>query len=409
MIPKNSAYFDQKELWALCKEKEEIVKSLEEKLTRLTGHDFCLLFPRGRTAFYALLRSEKVLGKEVVLPSYTCMVMPNSVLSSQNFLNLQDINLSDFNMNLLQLKGIKKDSFLVPTHFFGNPLDVALLKKKYPHNFILEDCALALGSKFNGQKVGLVGDAALFSFGHNKIISSFLGGMISTNERKIYQRLANYVQQEMKPPTLITTANRFFRFLFSYTQQSPFLSTGVHWLSKNRTFKRLKEDRDLESTALPQDNLELLSLFQKKVLFPQILKLDEIIQKRKAYARYYYEKFKDNEGIYVPPFNPDSVYSHFPVLVPNRDKKGVTKKMVQKGVELGEMLNYHIAGMKLYQSLGQSLGSSFESHQFPNSERAGREMINLPNYPSLNWKEVRSIAEKFACVLEESEKEWHEK
>ena len=55
--------------------------------------------------------------------------------------------------------------------------------------FVIEDCAHALGAVYKGKKVGTIGDAAFFSFGRDKIISSVFGGAAIAKNRQAAQRL----------------------------------------------------------------------------------------------------------------------------------------------------------------------------------------------------------------------------
>ena len=76
-------------------------------------------------------------------------------------------------------------------HFLGVPVDMLQIKRiarKYKL-LILEDCALALGSKINNKHVGLFGDAGVFSFYPVKHITTAEGGMLITNNRKIAERI----------------------------------------------------------------------------------------------------------------------------------------------------------------------------------------------------------------------------
>jgi len=55
--------------------------------------------------------------------------------------------------------------------------------------FLLEDCAISMGSKINEVQIGNFGDAALFSIDHTKPINSFIGGLIYTQNNELYDKL----------------------------------------------------------------------------------------------------------------------------------------------------------------------------------------------------------------------------
>lgn len=64
------------------------------------------------------------------------------------------------------------------------------------HNlFVIEDCAEAIGTKYKGRHVGTFGDIATFSFFGNKTITCGEGGMVTTNDATVYDRLTHFKGQ----------------------------------------------------------------------------------------------------------------------------------------------------------------------------------------------------------------------
>ena len=73
----------------------------------------------------------------------------------------------------------------------GIPADmekIIKIKKKYKL-FVIEDCALALGSKYKKKHVGLIGDLGVFSFYPVKHITTIEGGMLITNNNTISKKI----------------------------------------------------------------------------------------------------------------------------------------------------------------------------------------------------------------------------
>ena len=79
----------------------------------------------------------------------------------------------------------------MPIHYGGCPCLIRELKQiAEDYNLLLiEDAAESLGAKIKNETVGTFGDAAMFSFCQNKIISTGEGGAISTNSNEIYEKL----------------------------------------------------------------------------------------------------------------------------------------------------------------------------------------------------------------------------
>jgi perosamine synthetase len=83
----------------------------------------------------------------------------------------------------------KKTKAIIAVHIYGYPLDMERLLKLSRRNkiFLIEDAAEMIGNKFKKNYCGFYGDISTFSFYVNKHITTGEGGMILTNNKKIYE------------------------------------------------------------------------------------------------------------------------------------------------------------------------------------------------------------------------------
>ena len=178
----------------LLKDDADITLQFERKFASLVGDGDCVSYASGRMGFYALMRLLNIgNGDEVILPGATCSVMVNSVLRVGATPIFSDIDPNNFGSCPL---GIEKcvsprTKLMVAQHSFGIPCDIEAIKDlAHLHGiFLLEDCALTLGSKSNGVVVGNYGDAALFSTDHSKPLNTLIGGMIYSRNRDLVRKL----------------------------------------------------------------------------------------------------------------------------------------------------------------------------------------------------------------------------
>ena len=132
-------------------------------------------------------------GDEVIVPAFTFPATANVVELVGAKPVFVDINLSDFCINTSKIEDAitPKTVAIMPVHEFGQAAkmdDILQITRKY--NFkLVEDAACALGTEFNGQKVGTFGDLGCFSFHPRKAITTGEGGAIATNNNNLAQKL----------------------------------------------------------------------------------------------------------------------------------------------------------------------------------------------------------------------------
>ncbi|KXK26979.1 MAG: UDP-4-amino-4-deoxy-L-arabinose--oxoglutarate aminotransferase [candidate division WS6 bacterium OLB20] len=141
-----------------------------------------------RSAFYLILQSYGVgPGDEVILPAFTCLVVANPVIwlgATPVYVDTDD----NFNINLIDLKSkvSERTRAILVQHTFGMPADVEAVKEiTGPGVKIIEDLAHTLGGTLRGRKLGLLGDAAILTFGIEKAISTVRGGMVLTRDTNL--------------------------------------------------------------------------------------------------------------------------------------------------------------------------------------------------------------------------------
>ena len=113
-------------------------------------------------------------GEEVIVPNITFAASANSVIHAGGVPVFCEIDSKTWCMDPEEAKKLisPKTRAIMPVHLYGQPCDLSALKNLCEQNKILmiEDCAEALGSKWQGRKVGTFGDASTFSFFGNKTI-----------------------------------------------------------------------------------------------------------------------------------------------------------------------------------------------------------------------------------------------
>ena len=187
--------------WQIGKE----TKKLEKAFKSYFQSDYAVSFLSARTSLWAILNALGVKeNDEILLQAYTCVVVPNAIISLGAKPVWVDINQETFNMDVddFEKKITEKTKAVVVQYTFGQAAEIKKIikiAKKY-NLFVIEDCAQALGGEYQGKKLGTFGDVGFFSFGRDKIISSVFGGMVITNNKSAGEKL-NKIQNNFSFPT----------------------------------------------------------------------------------------------------------------------------------------------------------------------------------------------------------------
>ena len=132
-------------------------------------------------------------GDEVIVPSQTHVATAHAVELTGARPVFVDVNIDSGNMdvNILESLITPRTKALAVVHYLGVPADMEKISKiaKKHGLFLLEDCALSPGAKFNGVHTGLIGDAGCFSFYPVKHLTTAEGGMIILKDDALAQKL----------------------------------------------------------------------------------------------------------------------------------------------------------------------------------------------------------------------------
>jgi len=171
-----------------------ILRKFENEFCKFTGSKYAIGVSNATSALHLSLKSLGIgKGDEVIIPNITFVATANAVLYVDATPVLVDVNDHDINISIKSIeKSItKKTKAIIPVHFAGKSCDMLAIQKIAKKNNlkIIEDCAHALGTKFNKTHVGNFGKTGCFSFYPTKNLTTFEGGMVITNSKKIASKI----------------------------------------------------------------------------------------------------------------------------------------------------------------------------------------------------------------------------
>jgi perosamine synthetase len=170
------------------------VQAFEQEFAKFSDNEFALTTTSGTTALHLALVALGIgPGDEVIVPDLTFGATANVVVHAGATPIFIDVDQNHWTLNpaLLEKAVTAKTKAIMPVHLYGHPCDMdPIMDFAREHRlFVVEDCAEALGAKYKGQLVGTFGDVGCFSFFSNKVITTGEGGMITTSDHQLYERM----------------------------------------------------------------------------------------------------------------------------------------------------------------------------------------------------------------------------
>jgi perosamine synthetase len=349
-------------------------------------------FAAGRVAMFGLLRAFGVgAGDEVLLQVPTHVVVVNAIRYTGARPLFVDCRLTDYNIDLEHAEQLvtQRTKVLLLQHTFGIPADLdAAVAFARDHDLILiEDCVHALGSEYEGRRLGSFGDAAFFSTEETKTISSTMGGVAVTDDARVAARVAEF-QSRCAWPARAEASRHLLKLVAYHLAAQPYVHPYTHpvYSALGRTSARLAPPAthaDEQRGLRPKRYEVRLSNAQAAVALRQLERLEHNVAHRRAVARAYEEQLRDlGVRTPTPPDKANPAYLRFPLWV---DDPVSLAKAAESRAILGRWGSSVIGEALDPAELGYRAGSC------PNTELVNGHLVNLPTHPRVAEADVQAI------------------
>jgi perosamine synthetase len=373
---------------------------LEKEFAKYFGKGYrALAVNSGRSAEYLILKALGIsFGDQVIVQALTCVAVPNPILWTGAEPVYADVG-SDFNIDAKDIKKKldEKTKAVIVQNSFGIPANYSSIKraihKKKNKVYIIEDCALSLGAKYKGKKLGTLGDVAFFSFGRDKVISSVFGGMILCKNNKLFELIKKerdsleypgplWLVRQLLHPVIFSLAIPFYNFgfkRFGFGKVMIHLSQKLGLITK-AVYKA--EETGKRPVHFPKKMPGALSV----LALNQFLKLDDYNKHRRKIASFYFNNLSKREFI-LPPKTEGSLWVRFPVV--SEKTTDIYERLKSRGVLLG---NWYLDCVVPVQDLRMV---SYTRGSCPKAEVIKAKILNLPTYPNFNIEDAKYLLTLF--------------
>jgi perosamine synthetase len=180
------------------------IQRFEEALRTFVGTDHAVSTANGTLALQLALQALNISrDDEVIVPDFTFGASANAVIQCGARPVFVDVDPDTWTIDPVRIEAAitGRTKAIIAVHIYGHPCDMdPILAIARRHGItVVEDCAQALGARYKGRRVGSLGDVGCFSFFANKIITTGEGGMCTTNNPLLADRLALLRDHGMRP------------------------------------------------------------------------------------------------------------------------------------------------------------------------------------------------------------------
>lgn len=171
------------------------IKEFEEKFAKSVGAKYAVAVANGTAALHiACLAANIGSGDEVITSAITFAASANAVLYCGGTPVFADIDPDTYNIDPKEIrkKITAKTKAIIPVHYTGMPCDMDEIRQIADEYglIVIEDAAHALGASYKGLKIGSLSEMTEFSLHPVKNITTGEGGVITTNDEKLYQKMS---------------------------------------------------------------------------------------------------------------------------------------------------------------------------------------------------------------------------
>jgi dTDP-4-amino-4,6-dideoxygalactose transaminase len=373
------------------------MRAYEARFAAMFGEGFhAFAFWKGRIALYATLKALNLADDdEVVLPGYTCVVVPNAVRYARARPIYADIIPGGYNVDpaSVEQRITSRTRALIVQHTYGIPANLSALSalaRKHQLS-VIEDCAHVLpGSRFQDQPLGAHGRAAFFSFQWSKPYTTGLGGMVVTQDQRLAERLGVVQQSFIDPPR-----RQMIQLRVQYALYRRLFRPTLYWLSR-RSLHLLSTVGLLVGSSsaaeltgqIPADLRWRMSEFQKGLGLAHIQRLEDNAAHRHELTRYYSDALRRQGWPMLDGLGSEDVtLLRYPVRV--TDKAALLEKARLARIELGTWFETPLHPLPL----SAHHLAAYRAGSCPIAEATAASVVNLPLHDRVSWIEAERIVQ----------------
>lgn len=357
----------------------------ESAMCKYVQAEYAVAVNSGTSALHiACLAADIKAGDEVITSPITFVASANCAVYCGAKPVFADIDPRTYNISPAEIENCitRRTKAVIPVHFAGQSCDMqaihAIIKKaekKYGHKIhIIEDASHALGSIYDGKRVGscTFSDMAVMSFHPVKHITTGEGGMVFTNSAALQKKFLRF-----RSHGITSEPNEFFSYDLAFSQLDPLdssKSVANPWYYEQQFLGYNYRMTNIQS-ALGLSQLKKLEMFRKR---------------RREIVTKYNSVFKDTDYVQIPfEKHVNDANFHLYVLLFDFEKIGINRAQFISALRAkGFYTQVHYIPVHLQYYYQKKFGTGWGDCE--NAEAYYHKCLSIPLYPSMTDEEVIS-------------------
>jgi len=348
------------------------VKQFTTNLKDYLHANYVLPLTSGTAALHLSLAALNLQqGDEVITCPMTFVATANTIVIAGAKPVFVDAQMDSYNIDVSKIeKAItKKTKAIIPIHYAGLPVDLdAIYDLAKKHRLrVIEDAAHAIGTEYQGKKIGSFGDTQIFSFHPNKNMTTGEGGCVTTNDDK----MARFIS--------------IMRF------------HGIDRDAFNRFSKEGSQHYDVIAPGFKYNMMDL----QAAIGIHQLQHLDTFIEKRTKLAHRYLDLLADWPEFTLPKITAlgDKHAWHLFVPLINPEKSQMSRdEFIARMKEHDVGIGFHYDAVHSFSYYQKTLG--YKKGDFPNTESIASRIVSLPLFYDMTIDEQDRVIDAMKKVFQ---------
>ena len=337
------------------------VEKFEHEFAKWHGRKFGLMTPNCTSAIHLLLAGMDIAeGDEVIVPDITWIASAAPIVYQRAKVVFADVSEQTWCLSAESIfnRITSNTKAIIAVDLYGNMPEMTEIEGICKSNGIalIEDAAEAIASKIGTKRAGSFGDASVFSFHRTKTITTGEGGMLVTDDEKLYERCKFLRDHGRAPGTYFNT-----EVTFKYMPSNLAASLG----------------------------------------YAQFKRIEELVNKKREIWQTYMNYLEDLDGVSFNP-EPNGTYNSVWSTVLLADPEtGLDREKIMSGFNKLNLPSrpffYPLSSLPAFRAR-----AVHNSKSQPIADKLSNRGVCLPSALNLNAEQIKKVALSFRQIYEDA-------